>query len=128
MAISQNASILVVDDQASSSAVTQSILQKLGFTLIDQVQSASVAIEQVRKRRYDVIISDWHMAPINGPDFLKELKRVAGAKCPKFFFLTMDAGWGCMVTARDLGADGLLVKPSRPIDLLGRLSKAFGLR
>ena len=51
MALPMSASILVVDDQQVATAVTQSILQRLGFSNTDTANSASQAIELIRNRK-----------------------------------------------------------------------------
>ncbi len=128
MALSMSASILVVDDQQVAAAVTQSILVRLGFTNTDAVNSAADAIEKIRHRRYDLVFCDWHMPQTDGPELFRQIKLTAGSKRPKFYFLTGDSRWGCMVTARDLGADGLLIKPQRPAELMQRISQTLYLQ
>ena len=125
MAVPQTASILLVDDQPISMAVTEVALLRLGFRKIDKATSGEAAFESIRSNRYDVIFSDWHMSPMNGPALLRSVISAAGVRRPKFFFLTGDAGWASMVTARELGADGHLLKPQRPQDLVKKLSDAL---
>jgi two-component system chemotaxis response regulator CheY len=127
MALPMSASILVVDDQQVATAVTQSILQRLGFSNTDTANSASQAIELIRNRKYDVVFCDWHMAPTDGPELFRQVKAAAGSRRPKFYFLTSDSRWACTVTARDLGAEGLLLKPQRPLELMQRLSQALSV-
>lgn len=125
MALSQSAHILVVDDQPISVAVTEAALLRLGFRNIDTARSAGAAFESIRHRKYDLILSDWHMPEMDGPELFRQVKSAAGLKRPKFFFLTGDNGWASRVTTRELGADGLLIKPARPQDLVRTLSQAL---
>jgi two-component system chemotaxis response regulator CheY len=125
MAVSQSASILVVDDQPTSVAVTQTILTKLGFENVDTAISVTSAMKQVRSKSYDVVISDWHMPSLDGPELFRQVKKMSPNKLPKFYFLTMDARWGCAATARQLGAEALIVKPCRPGELLNKISRAL---
>ncbi len=98
---------------------------RLGFRNIDTVRSAGQAFQHICNRKYDLILSDWHMPEMNGPELFRRVKSAAGLKRPKFFFLTGDNGWASRVTTRELGADGLLVKPARPQDLVRTLSQAL---
>ena len=125
MPLNSSAAILLVDDQPVSVAVTQSILTRLGYHSVDTTTSPAEALERIRTRRYEVVISYWHMPITDGPALFKQAKEAAGSRCPKFLFLTGDHRWGCMVTARDLGADGFVVKPPRPADLMERLSQSL---
>ncbi len=128
MNLSPTTSILLVDDQQSSIAITQSILNRLGYKKVETVNSASEAFELIRTRHFDIVFSDWHMQPMNGDELLRQVKRTAGHKCPKFYFLTGDSGFGCIVTARELGADGLLVKPQRTFDLMNKIAATMKLQ
>lgn len=128
MALPITASILVVDDQHVATAVTQSILVRLGFTNTDISHSAADAIERIRNKRYDLVFCDWHMAPTDGPELFRQIKMAAGHKRPKFYFLTGDSHWGRMATARELGVDGILLKPQRPVELIHRLSQTLSVQ
>jgi two-component system chemotaxis response regulator CheY len=126
MMVSRGSSVLVVDDQSSSVAVTQSILSALGFRDIDTATSVPSAVERVRSKKYDLVFSDWHMAPLDGPELYRQITKRSYPHKPRFYFLTMDGRWGCAATARQLGADGLIVKTCRPMDLFYRINEAVG--
>ena len=127
MTNSNQTAVLVVDDQTSYNMVTQATLSKLGFANIDSANSVQDALRKIRSKNYGVIISDWHMSPSDGSDLLKIVKSFPGKSSPKFYFLTMDGSWGRQTTARELGADGVIVKPQRPGELRNRLCRAMGL-
>jgi two-component system chemotaxis response regulator CheY len=125
MAIQSNMTAMVVDDQGSSVKVTEAVLRALGFSCVVGTVTAEDAIRQLESKRYNVVISDWHMQPTSGPDLLKSIQRLSERNRPRFYFLTADAPWGCVATARQLGAEGLIIKPSRPAELMEKLSHAF---
>ena len=125
MAYEQYVSALVVDDQKTSIAVTSAALSALGFKHVEGVCTSAEALKRISEKRFDVIICDWHMAPTDGPQLFEAVKQLAGRNLPRFYFLTGDSTWGCMATARQLGADGFIIKPLRPGEIVSRLSQAF---
>lgn len=123
--IPNSSSILVVDDQSVSLALTQAALARLGYANVETVQSPVDAFEAIRTRRFELVLSDWHMPKMDGPELFRQVQRIAGSRRPRFFFLTADNGWAPHVACRELGADGLLIKPKRPMDMLQTLSRAL---
>ena len=113
--------VLVVDDSRTTSAVIRACLNELGVENIDEVSSGEAALRMLEVKNYGVIISDWHMEPVNGPDLLKQVRARTGAIKPRFAFVTMDDRWANITTARVLGADAFIVKPDNPGALRGKI-------
>lgn len=122
--IPASASILVVDDQPVALALAQTALARLGYTNVEKHLSALEACEALRHKRFDLVLSDWHMPRMDGPAFYRQIAIMLGSRRPRFFFLTADNGWASHVACRELGADGLLIKPARATDLIGILARA----
>ena len=120
--------VLVVDDSRTTTAVIRACLAELGVTNVDEVESGEAALRMINVKNYGVIISDWHMSPINGPDLLKKVRERAGAIKPKFAFVTMDDRWSNITTARTLGADAFIVKPDNPRALRNKIGAFMGTR
>lgn len=113
--------VLVVDDSRTTSAVIRACLNDLGVDNIDEVSSGEAAMRMLDVKNYGVIISDWHMEPVNGPDLLKHVRARTGSIKPRFAFVTMDDRWANITTARVLGADAFIVKPDTPGALRGKI-------
>lgn len=121
--MTRNDSALVVDDQLGSVTLHKKILSKIGFTEIDGVTSVDEAINCLKKKSYDIVLCDWDMKPLEGPELLKFLKEAAlTQKMPRYYFLTGHNRWDFRLSARELGADGFLIKPAGPGELLEKLS------
>lgn len=120
--------VLVVDDSRTTTAVIRACLAELGVTNVDEVESGEAALRMINVKNYGVIISDWHMSPINGPDLLKKVRERAGSIKPKFAFVTMDDRWSNITTARTLGADAFIVKPDNPRALRNKIGAFMGTR
>ncbi len=106
--------ILVVDDVPSMRQVIRTCLNQLGYRNVEEARDGSEALTMAKKKSYQWILSDWHMAPVDGPRFMEQLQEEFGEEAPKVVFITMDGDWNVMNYAKDLGAYRLIVKPLRP--------------
>jgi two-component system chemotaxis response regulator CheY len=66
--------VLIVDDSRTMCAVISKIANQIGFSDVVSVYSGLEALTQVRKRRYRLIIVDWEMSPISGPDLIMRIR------------------------------------------------------
>jgi two-component system chemotaxis response regulator CheY len=106
--------ILVVGDVPSMRQVIRTCLNQIGYRDIDEAKDGSEALAMAKEKSYQWILSDWHMAPVDGPHFMAQLSEELGENSPKVVFITMDGDWNVMNYAKDLGAYRLIVKPLRP--------------
>jgi CheY-like chemotaxis protein len=67
-------SVLFVDDEPAFSAVVKQCLELLGSLCVDTATSADEAIEKMKEKKYDVIVSDHLMPGKDGLQLLKELR------------------------------------------------------
>ena len=104
-------SVLVVDDSHTTTAIIRACLEDLGIRNVDEVDSGEAALRMINQKNYGVIISDWHMSPVSGPELLKQVRARTDKLKPKFAFVTMDDRWSNLATARSLGADAFITKP-----------------
>ncbi|MDP4594221.1 MAG: response regulator [Beijerinckiaceae bacterium] len=106
--------ILVVDDVTSMRQVIRTCLKQIGYQNVDEACDGAEALAMAKEKSYQWILSDWHMTPVNGPQFMEQLINALGENAPKVVFITMDGDWNVMNFAKDLGAYRLIVKPLRP--------------
>ncbi|MGE3644415.1 MAG: response regulator [Beijerinckiaceae bacterium] len=114
MADAPDEAILIVDDVATMRQVIRTCLTQIGFKDIDEACDGAEALARAKEKSYAWILSDWHMDPVDGPEFLQQLRDELGEDAPKVVFITMDGDWNVMNYAKDLGAFRLIVKPLRP--------------
>ena len=118
-------SILVVDDSATIRVVLTDMLRRLGYRDIEQAESGAGAIEKMKSKRYSLVISDWHMEGINGPDVLKAIGSQRTKESYRFIFMTADKSWGTRADALMNGGDAFLVKPFTPAVLKATIEKVL---
>jgi len=66
-------SVLFVDDNTDSLAQFRPFLEKTGEVQLDVVQSAKLAIEKIKSRRFDVIICYGKVSAVNGIEFVSDM-------------------------------------------------------
>jgi two-component sensor histidine kinase/DNA-binding response OmpR family regulator len=114
-------SVLFVDDEPILLETTkQSLEKKSGFS-VDTALSAPEALEQLKTRRYDVIVSDYQMPEMDGIQFLKHL-RSTGNTIP-FIIFTGKGREEVVVDAYNAGADSYVVKGGDPKVLFTDLAR-----
>lgn len=119
--------ILTLDDQASMRSVIRSVLLQCGCRDILQAGSGSEALRLFATRPIDLIICDWMMAPMNGFEFLTELRKSDnGAKVP-VIMLTANSEPDDAMAAQHLNIGAWLVKPIAPKRLVERISSVLSL-
>jgi two-component system, chemotaxis family, chemotaxis protein CheY len=108
--------ILIVDDSKTMTALVFRILKDAKYTDIDRVHDAATALELLRQTEYDLVITDWQMQPISGPELIRLIR--ADARLSKIRTILIS---GLHVGKDDEawlnGADGYLTKPFEPRDL-----------
>jgi two-component system chemotaxis response regulator CheY len=116
--------ILIVDDNANMRLLVRTILRSFGLTDARQARDGTTALAELERKVPSLIISDWEMAPMNGLDFIRAVRRVG--REPLCFVpiivLTAHASRPLIETAFANGATQLLVKPVTPANLLQRIS------
>ena len=78
---------LVVDDEQSIQYLLSQLLTGEGYE-VDTVSSSYEALDLVRKRKYDIILSDIKMPGINGMELYKEVKKIDKALSRRMIFIT----------------------------------------
>lgn len=108
------ATILCVDDEASSVLILEDTLQRAGHRTVG-VHNVQAALNVLSRGGVDLVISDYRMPGATGLEFLGEMDR-AGLDVP----LIMVTGYGSIehaVASIKAGAIDYITKPVRPAQL-----------
>ncbi|MBN8995464.1 MAG: response regulator [Rhizobiales bacterium] len=117
--------VLVVDDYRAILRIMQSLLRQLGFKHVDQAESGEEALAKMRARPYGLVISDLHMAPVDGMELLQTAKADAALKDARFLMITADLAPERVREAKDAGASGYMMKPFDAPTLRARIEGAL---
>ena len=100
--------VLLVEDKAELRAMLRKALERAGYA-VDEAPDGNTAIDKVRSRRYQLVLSDLKLPGNSGLDVLREAKRVE----PTLPFILVTA-YGSVeeaVTAMKEGAFDFIQKP-----------------
>jgi signal transduction histidine kinase/CheY-like chemotaxis protein len=118
-----NRRVLVAEDHRVNQRVVTRMLEKLGCT-VDLAQNGKVAVEMALTEPYDLILMDYHMPEMNGPDATKAIRAdLASGKHPPIIALSASVFDWEQDRCREAGMDGFLAKPVRLSDLEDILAK-----
>lgn len=103
--------VLVADDCMATREVVTFILRDLNFKNIIEVSDGSTAIDVLREKPIDVIISDWNMPLMNGLDLLEWVRSRVEMEDIPFIMLTAKAYKRYVVKALQYKVSAYIVKP-----------------
>lgn len=111
--------VLLVDDEPALLDVTTIFMEKDGSIRITAVLSAHEALDLIKTREFDVIVSDYEMPRMNGIDFLRAV-RSSDPLIP-FIIFTGRGREHVVIDALNLGADFYLQKGGHPLSQFAEL-------
>jgi two-component system chemotaxis response regulator CheY len=121
------AHILTLDDDANMRSIIRTVLSQCGCRDILQAGDGRVALKLFAGHPIDLVICDWMMEPMNGFDFLTELRKFAkGAQVP-VIMLTGNSEPTDALAAQHLNIAAWLVKPIAPKQMIERISSVLSL-
>jgi two-component system chemotaxis response regulator CheY len=128
MTLDAGMTVLVVDDQAIMLRIIEGLLRQLGVVKIDAANDGSAALAKLRTKRYDLVISDWHMEPMSGYDLLIEIRGDEALKTIPFIMVTGAAKTEHVVAAKKAGVSNYIVKPFNTETLKSKIESIFATR
>lgn len=118
--------ILIVDDYRTMLRIIRNLLNKIGFTDIDEAADGKEALEKLRSRTYGLVISDWNMQPMTGYELLKEVRGDAALSSLPFVMVTAESKAENVVAARQAGVNNYIIKPFSAEVLKAKLKTVLG--
>jgi two-component system chemotaxis response regulator CheY len=125
MAVDFSKPVLVVDDYKTVVRIIHNLLTQAGFTDVDTAADGGEALEKMKARKYGLVISDWHMAPVDGLELVKQAKANADLKDTPIILVSAETAPDRVEIARGAGAIGYLVKPFDAETLKTRIERAL---
>ena len=114
--------ILVIDDEPGITMLCDRLLTKAGYK-VTALTDPRLAIESVRKERFDLLLVDIRMPEISGFDVMQQAREIQ----PDMAALAM-TGFGTVepaIQALRRGVDGLILKPFEKAELIQAVEQAF---
>jgi two-component system, chemotaxis family, chemotaxis protein CheY len=115
--------VLVVEDSAATLRVVLKMLRHIGLSRVDAASNGFAALDAVRKKNYQLIISDWHLGRISGYELLQMVRADRETASKPFVIMTADPDVRNVLAAKIAGASDYLLKPFGPELLRTRLAQ-----
>ena len=112
--------ILVAEDERSLQSVVAFKLRNSGFE-VTTVNNGAEALDYLKTRNVDMIISDIMMPILSGKELIIELKKNDATKKIPVILLTSRSLEKEVIEGLSLGADDYVKKPFSPSELVARV-------
>lgn len=117
--------ILIVDDFSTMRRIVKNLLNDLGFTNTAEADDGTTALIELRKNRYDLVITDWNMPGMPGIDLLKTIRADAALSKTPVLMVTAEAKREQIIEAAQAGVNGYIIKPFTAATLEDKINKIF---
>ncbi len=114
--------VLVVDDDRTTRVLLTRTLKTWGYDVV-AVENGMEALERVRAEKLRVVLTDWEMPGMAGPELCTRL-RALGGEYVYIMLLTSHGTSSHIVEGLEAGADDFVAKPFDPPVLRARLTVA----
>lgn len=110
-----NLSVLVADRDYRTASLVQRLLFSFGFRHMDITTSGESALTLLRERSYDILITEWNMAPVDGLSLVKAIRNAKDDERLRrdvpIIMLTARTDIDSVSSARDAGISEYVAKP-----------------
>ena len=107
----RNANVLVVDEYNNMRRILRAHLAQIGVAHVEEAADGPEALAKLRDRNFDLVISDWNMAPMSGLELLKQVRADTRLKTVPFLMITAESRSDNAAAAEQAGADDHVAKP-----------------
>ncbi len=113
-------SVLIVDDLTSIHEMLEAVIQPIGFTAAFATDG-NKALERYRADKFDLVLVDLKMAPMDGISLLREIKKIDAQAV--VIVMTAYASTSYALDALKAGAFDFLQKPFKVDELISALKR-----
>ena len=107
----QDVVILVVDDVNALRVQIRDLLKRVGFERVLVAGNGFDAKKVLQTEKIHLILSDWHMMPVDGMELLEYVRENPDCNHIPFVMLTAENTKERVVEAIQSGVDDFLIKP-----------------
>ena len=124
--VDMNINILIVDDYKTMLRIIRGLLTQIGFNNVDEAANGAEAMNKLKEKKYDLIISDWNMEPMTGLELLQNVRADEKTKSTPFIMVTAESKTENVIAAKQAGVSNYIVKPFNAETLKAKLASVLG--
>jgi two-component system chemotaxis response regulator CheY len=126
-AVIRSARVLIADDEFTMRKVIRTLLLSVGVTDVHDAGDGASGLAAISALDPDVVILDWQMAGMNGPEFVRQVRSADAFAHPNvpIIMLTGHGEQSRVIEAMRLGVHEFLVKPVSGKALQERLASVL---
>lgn len=109
----QQLTVLLVDDNAFTRKMVRGLLGNIGVKSIIEAADGLAALEIIRNARPDIVVLDWEMPLLNGPELVRIVRSPGAFPVPDIPIIMLSAHgerWRILESVK-LGVNEFLCKP-----------------
>jgi CheY-like chemotaxis protein len=116
--------VLVVDDSKNMRMLVRTVLNALGVQVVREAGDGQAGLHELRSGAVDVAIVDWVMEPMDGLEFVRQVRTAEDSPNPflPIIMMTGHTERHRIFKARDSGVTEFLAKPITAKTLLLRIT------
>jgi two-component system chemotaxis response regulator CheY len=117
--------VLVVDDVLAMRRIIKTALNDLGFENIREAKNGQIALDELKRKKADLVVLDWNMPVMSGIDLLRAIRVDEELKFTPVLMVTAEANPENLMEAVKAGVNNYIVKPFSTKTLQEKLNKIF---
>lgn len=118
---------LIIDDEQATVDIVREVLHREGARAVG-ITNPEKGFGMMAKEKFDAVILDRYMPPVDGHDILTQLKKNSNTKDIPVVMLTSENKSPEIRQSIELGASGYIVKPFTPRSFLLQIEKILSPR
>ena len=118
-----NLDILLVEDEPVTRRMVRGHLERLGIRKIREAENGKAALEEIKVKIPQVVITDWGMPQLNGLQLLHIIRNHEALKHVPVLMITSRSEKDYVLTAAQEGVSAYIVKPFDATALELKISK-----
>lgn len=118
--------VLVVDDEECVRDVVRAVLENRDCRILE-AQDGEAALDRARHELPDLVLCDCCMPGLSGPQVLSHLRNDRRTAAIPVILMSGFRDEETEMAGRFLNANGYLLKPFRPVQLLEEMRRVFSL-
>jgi DNA-binding response OmpR family regulator len=114
--------IMLIEDDATMLSLLSTLLEFEGFqaTQVGPDSRLDETLERIRQEKPELILLDVHLQGLSGFDLIRSLRKDETIKSTT---VLMASGMELSIECREAGADGFILKPFMPDELVAKIRK-----